>query len=452
MQDKITSAETVIHAGWVIPMTDESALISEHSIVISESNIAAVLPRLEAEKISAKSVLHLPGHAVMPGLINCHGHAGMSLLRGYADDQPLMRWLEEHIWPAEAEHVSEEFVADGVELAIAEMIRSGTTSFSDMYFFPDVTAGIAQKLGMRCQISFPIFDFPTIWANDADEYISKGIKLLRQFRHSELVSVVFGPHASYTVSEPTLAKIATLANELDLAVHIHLHETSGEVLQAFEEHGERPLDTLNRLGLLGPKTQCVHMTDLGEQDIDLLAETGSHVIHCPQSNMKLASGACPVTKLLERGVNVALGTDSAASNNSLNMFTEMHSAALLAKINSADATALPASEALKMATIRGATALGIDDRVGSIEVGKAADLIAVDLSGPETQPLHNPLSQLVYACNGSQVTHSWIDGQMVMEDRSLTKIDMTSLSKRITNWQQRLQSNTSTATTAKLST
>ncbi|MFT4823705.1 MAG: 5-methylthioadenosine/S-adenosylhomocysteine deaminase [Halioglobus sp.] len=442
MQGKITSADTVIHPGWVIPMTGDSAPISEHSVAISGSQIGAILPRAEAEKISANNVLHLPGHAVMPGLINCHGHAAMSLLRGYSDDQPLMRWLEEHIWPAEAEHVSEEFVADGVELAIAEMIRSGTTSFSDMYFFPDVTAAIAQTLGMRCQISFPIFDFPTVWANDADEYISKGIKLLRQFRHSDLVSIVFGPHAPYTVSEPTLAKIATLANELDLAVHIHLHETSGEVLQAFEEHGERPLDTLNRLGLLGPKTQCVHMTDLGEQDIDLLAETGSHVIHCPRSNMKLASGACPVNKLLERGVNVALGTDGAASNNSLNMFTEMHNAALLAKLHSADATALPALEALKMATIRGARALGIEDKVGSIEVGKAADLIAVDLSGPETQPLHNPLSQLVYACNGSQVTHSWIDGQMVMEDRSLTQIDIESLAKRVSNWQQRLQSNT----------
>jgi len=449
MQDKIISADTVIHADWVVPMTGESALIAEHSVVVSDSRIVAVLPRPEAEKISASNVHNLAGHAVMPGLINCHGHAAMSLLRGYADDQPLMRWLEEHIWPAEAAHVSEEFVADGVELAIAEMIRSGTTSFSDMYFFPNVTAEIAQKLGMRCQISFPIFDFPTIWANDADEYISKGIKLLRQFRHSELVSVVFGPHAPYTVSEPTLAKIATLANELDLPVHIHLHETRGEVLQAFEEHGERPLDSLHRLGLLGPKTQCVHMTDLGEQDIDLLADTQSHVIHCPQSNMKLASGACPVSKLLARGVNVALGTDSAASNNSLNMFKEMHSAALLAKLHSADATALPANKALEMATIRGAVALGIDDRVGSIEIGKAADLIAVDLSGPETQPLHNPLSQLVYACNGSQVTHSWIDGQIVMRDRSLTQIDITGLSKRIENWQQRLQSHTSIATQAK---
>lgn len=440
MQGKITSADTVIHPGWIIPMTGEPALLSEHSIAISGSQISAVLPRSEAEKLAAENVLHLPGHAVMPGLVNCHGHAAMSLLRGYADDQPLMRWLEDHIWPAEAEHVSEEFVADGVELAIAEMIRSGTTSFSDMYFFPDVTAGLAKKLGMRCQISFPVFDFPTVWANDADEYISKGIKLLRQFRHSDLVSVVFGPHAPYTVSEPTLAKIATLANELDLAVHIHLHETTGEVLQAFEEHGERPLDTLNRLGLLGPKTQCVHMTDLGDQDIDLLAETGSHVIHCPQSNMKLASGACPVSKLLARGVNVALGTDSAASNNSLNMFTEMQSAALLAKLNSGDATALPAKEALAMATIRGARALGIDETVGSIEVGKAADVIAVDLSGPETQPLHNPLSQLVYACNGSQVTHSWINGQMVMDNRKLTQIDANALTARIENWRQRLQS------------
>ena len=322
------------------------------------------------------------------------------------------------------------------------MIRAGTTTFSDMYFFPDVVAETANRLGMRCQISFPIFDFPTVWARDADEYISKGIKLLHQFRHSELVSVVFGPHAPYTVSETTLAKIGTLADELDLAIHIHLHETAGEVLQAFEERGERPLDTLDRLGLLGPKTQCVHMTDLGDQDIDLLVETGSHVIHCPKSNMKLASGTCPVAKLLASGVNVALGTDSAASNNNLNLFSEMQFAALLGKNYAEDAAAIPASEALAMATIRGARALGIEERVGSLELGKAADIIAVDFSQPEFQPLYNPISQVAYACNGSQVTHSWINGQIILNDRELLHIDQRALGTRIKDWQQRIDNGT----------
>ncbi len=432
------TADTLIHPGWMIPVVPEGLVLRDHSIAITAGNICAILPRAEAGNIHADRVIELPQHAIMPGLINCHGHAAMSLLRGYADDQALMPWLEQHIWPAEAAHVSAEFVADGTQLAIAEMIRAGTTTFSDMYFFPDVVAETASRLGMRCQISFPIFDFPTVWARDADEYISKGISLLQQFRHSELVSVVFGPHAPYTVSEATLTKIGTLADELDLAVHIHLHETAGEVLQAFEEHGERPLDTLNRLGLLGPKTQCVHMTDLGDQDIDLLAETGSHVIHCPKSNMKLASGTCPVAKLLANGVNVALGTDSAASNNNLNMFSEMQFAALLGKITSADAAALPASEALAMATIRGARALGIEDRVGSLELGKAADIIAVDFSQPEFQPVYNPISQMVYASNGSQVTHSWINGQMVLGERELLQIDQRALTTRIQDWQQRI--------------
>jgi 5-methylthioadenosine/S-adenosylhomocysteine deaminase len=435
------TADTLIHPDWIVPVMPSGEVLTEHSIAITGQEITAIVPREQTARINAKHTVELPGHALMPGLVNCHGHAAMSLLRGYADDQPLTPWLEQHIWPTEANHVSEAFVRDGTELAIAEMLRSGTTTFSDMYFFPDEVAACATRIGMRCQITFPVFDFPTVWARDADEYISKGIKLMRQFRHSDLVSVVFGPHAPYTVSEANLSRIVTLANELDLPIQIHLHETRGEVLQAFEEHGERPLDTLNRIGLLGPKTQCVHMTDLGEQDIDLLAETGSHVIHCPRSNMKLASGTSPVTRLLNRGINVALGTDSAASNNSLNMFLEMQTAALLAKLHSEDATALPAEEALAMATIRGARALGIDDRVGSLEVGKLADIIAVDLSQPESQPVYNPISQLVYASNGSEVSHSWINGNQVLENRKPVGIDTQSLATRIGDWQHRIKPN-----------
>jgi 5-methylthioadenosine/S-adenosylhomocysteine deaminase len=433
-------ADTLIHPGWIVPVVPRGAVLERYSLALCEGRITALLPRAEAEAITADRVLELPGHALMPGLVNAHGHAAMSLLRGYADDLPLMPWLRDHIWPAEGNHVSAEFVRDGVELAIAEMIRSGTTTFSDMYFFPDVCAERAEHLGIRCQITFPIFDFPTVWARDADEYISKGLNLRDDVKHSELVTVGFGPHAPYTVSEPNLTKVATLAAELDAAVHIHLHETAGEVLQAVEQNGERPLDSLHRLGLLGPRTQCVHMTDLGEQDIALLASTGAHVIHCPQSNMKLASGACPVEKLLDRGVNVALGTDSAASNNDLNLFGELQTAALLAKLTAGDATALPASDALAMATINGARALGLDDETGSLEVGKRADLIAVDLSQPETQPLYHPLSQLAYACNGSQVTHSWVAGKPLMEERRLTRIDFADLGARVQRWRARISS------------
>ncbi len=438
MNPQAPSADTLIHPGWIVPVIPRGAVLENYSIAITGDRITALLPRHEADVISAQQVLELPGHALMPGLVNSHGHAAMSLLRGYADDLPLMPWLEQHIWPAEAAHVSAGFVRDGVELAIAEMIRSGTTTFSDMYFFPDACAETAQRLGMRCQITFPILDFPTVWARSADEYISKGLALRDDVKHSKLVTVGLGPHATYTVSEPNLTKVATLAAELDIAVQIHLHETRSEVLLAVEQNGERPLDSLHRLGLLGPRTQCVHMTDLGDQDIALLAATGAHVVHCPQSNMKLASGTCPVTRLLAKGVNVALGSDSAASNNDLNLFGEMQSAALLAKLHSEDATALPAVDALAMATINGARALGLEDRIGSLETGKLADMIAVDLTQPETQPLYNPLSQLVYACNGSQVTHSWIGGMQVMKQRELTHIDLTALGARTRVWRDRI--------------
>lgn len=438
MKPPPTTVDTLIHAGWIVPVLPHATVLENYSIALTDDRIVALLPTAEARTIQAGQVFDLPGHAVLPGLINCHGHAAMALLRGYADDQPLMPWLEQHIWPAEAAHVSAQFVGDGTELAVAEMLRAGTTTFSDMYFFPNVCAATAQRLGMRCQITFPIFDFPTAWGTDADDYIRKGLALRDEFKHSELVTVVFGPHAPYTVCEANLAKVATLAAELDAPVHIHLHETAGEVLLAVEQNGERPLDTLHRLGLLGPRTQCVHMTDLGDQDIALLASTGAHVVHCPQSNMKLASGTCRVSALLEHGVNVALGTDSAASNNDLNLFGEMQAAALLAKLHAHDATALPAADTLAMATINGARALGLEDRIGSLEVGKLADLIAVDLRGPETQPLYHPLSQLVYACNGSQVSHSWVAGELLMADRELIRIDLTALAERIAQWQQKI--------------
>ncbi|MDP5054584.1 MAG: TRZ/ATZ family hydrolase, partial [Congregibacter sp.] len=407
----------------------------------------AVLPL--ADLVVDKSVerIELPGHAVLPGLINAHGHAAMSLLRGYADDLPLMPWLEKHIWPAEGTHVSEEFVRDGAALAMAEMLLSGTTTFSDMYFFPEVVAALGVKTGMRVQLATPVFDFPTVWGKGADDYISKSLALRDDYKNADRLSVAFGPHAPYTVSVPTLEKIALFAAELDMAVHIHLHETAAEVLSAVEATGERPLDTLRRIGLLGPRTQCVHMTSLGPQDIASLAETGAQVIHCPQSNMKLASGSCPVIDLRAAGVNVALGTDGAASNNDLNMFNEMHSAALLAKLNQGDPTVMPALNALHMATLGGAIALGLDHEIGSIKPGKQADLIAIDLSTPATQPLYNPVSQVVYACNGSEVTHSWVAGQALLRGRQLVTLDLDDTLRRAKRWGDKISATIPNAAT-----
>jgi 5-methylthioadenosine/S-adenosylhomocysteine deaminase len=430
----IESADKLLFADWVIPVVPRGEVLQDHAVAIQAGRIAAVLPASEARGINAAETIELPGQVLLPGLINMHGHAAMSLLRGYADDYPLMPWLEDHIWPAESRHVSAEFVRDGADLAIAEMLRSGTTCFSDMYFFPNITAEQCQQAGIRCQITFPVFDFPSAWGTDADDYISKGLGLRDDLKHSDLVSVVFGPHAPYTVNEAALRKIAMLANELDLPVHIHLHETTEEVAEAVQATGQRPLAALNAMGLIGPRTQCVHMTDLDEAEIALLAAAGAHVIHCPRSNMKLASGRCPVTALQAAGVNVALGTDSAASNNNLNLFGEMRSAALQAKSAAGDATTLPAAAVLEMATLAGARALGMQDQLGSLEAGKLADLIAVDLRQPETQPLYNPISQLVYASQPSQVTHSWINGDTVMRERQLCHLDLTDLLQRTGQW------------------
>ena len=438
MAPSITTADLLLRPRWIVPVIPRGVVLEDHCLAITGDRISALLPRQEADKLDAREIIDLPGQVLTPGLVNCHGHAGMSLLRGFADDLPLMPWLQDHIWPAEKAHVSAQFAADGMELAVAEMTRSGTTTFSDQFLFPDTGASTAQRLGIRSQIAFPIWNFATQWANNTDEYISKGLAVRDQFKHSPLVHIAFGPHAPYTVEEKDLARVAILASELDAVIHIHLHETREEVLQAVEQNGERPLDTLHRIGLLGPRTQCVHMTDLGSQDIELLAATGSHVVHCPQSNMKLASGICRVTELMAQGINVALGTDSAASNNDLNLFGEMQAAALLAKVAAMDAATLPAADALAMATINGARAMGLEEQIGSLEPGKQADVIAVDLTGPETQPVYNPMSQLVYSCNGSQVTQSWVAGQAIMRDRELLHIDLGALATRVDDWQQRI--------------
>ena len=438
MHEPSAAADLIISAAWLIPVEPSGSVLRDRAVIIRDGLIAQIVEGDAAGAMAARERVNLPDHALLPGLINAHGHAAMSLLRGYADDLPLRPWLERHIWPAEARHVSPEFVRDGTALAMAEMLLAGTTTFSDMYFFPDVVAELARQTGLRCQLAAPVLDFPSAWGQGADEYISKALRLRDECRDRERVGVAFGPHAPYTLARDKLEKIATYAAELDMPVQIHLHETAGEVLAAVEAHGERPIDTLRRIGLLGPRTQCVHMTDLGEQDIATLAATGAQVVHCPQSNMKLASGACPAGRLRMAGVNVALGTDGAASNNDLNLFNEMHSAALLAKLSSGDAALMSAAQTLHLATAGGAQALGIEHLTGSIAPGKEADLIAVDLSGPATQPLYRPISQLVYACSGAEVTHTWVSGTPLMENRKLLTLDLEAILARAREWGRRI--------------
>ncbi|MDD2660616.1 MAG: TRZ/ATZ family hydrolase [Methylococcales bacterium] len=431
--------DTLIHARWIIPVEPESVTYEYHSLVIDSGKIIDLLPTAQAtQKYQGTCTENLENHALLPGLINSHTHAAMTLMRGIADDLPLMDWLQNHIWPLEQKWMSEAFVKDGTDLAIAEMILGGTTCFNDMYYFPGITAGQVMHHGIRAKVGLIVIDFPTIWAQNSDEYIEKGLALHEQLRLSDLCSTAFAPHAPYTVSDEPLQKIRTLADELELPVHIHVHETLHEVEQAQAQTGQRPLQRLQELGLVNPSLAAVHMTQLTDKEISLFAESGAHIVHCPESNLKLASGFCPVARCLAEGINVALGTDGAASNNDLDMLGEMRTAALLGKAVAKDASAIPAMTALRMATINGAKALGLDSCCGSLSLGKAADVIAIDLSNLETQPLYCPVSQIVYAASRQQVTDVWVAGKRLLNQRQLTTFNMDDLKAKIARWRQRL--------------
>ena len=423
---------------WLVPVEPAGVVLREHGLGIRDGRIAFIGPRAAALKLQAAEVRELPGMLLSPGLINAHGHAAMSLFRGLADDLPLMTWLEKHIWPAEAKWVDEAFVRDGTDLAIAEQLKGGITCFSDMYFYPKVASDCVHNSGMRAQIAIPILDFPIPGASTADEAIRQGIELFGDLKHHPRVNITFGPHAPYTVCDANLEKIRVIAEELDAAIHMHVHETAGEVQQAVEQTGERPLARLSRLGLLGPRFQAVHMTQISEDDLVLLVESNTSVIHCPESNLKLASGFCPVERLWQAGVNVTLGTDGAASNNDLDLLGETRTAAMLAKAVAGSATALDAHRALRMATLNGARAMGLDTEIGSLELGKAADIVAFDLSGLAQQPIYDPVSQLIYATGRDCVKHLWVAGKQLLDDRRLTRMDEQQLTATAVAWGRRI--------------
>ncbi|MDH5392640.1 MAG: TRZ/ATZ family hydrolase [Gammaproteobacteria bacterium] len=433
--------DLILDARWVVTVNKDNDVLEQHSVVVDKGRIVDILPSSVAhDRYLAKTHHPLGNKVLMPGLINCHSHSAMSLLKGYADDIALMDWLQNHIWPAESQWVNEEFVHDGAELAIAEMLRSGTTCFMDMYFFPDVVAKMVNLSGMRAAIGMIVLDFPTVWAQTAEEYIEKGLRLRDEYREHSRIKTVFAPHAPYTVSETSLNQIRMLSDEMDLPVTMHIHETQSEVDQALESTQKRPLQSLNEIGLVSPNLVAVHMTALTDDEIELLAKTGSHVVHCPVSNLKLASGFCPLAKLLKAKVNVCLGTDGSASNNDLDMFGEMKTAALLAKGVAADASCATADEIIRMATINGATALGLQDDIGSIETGKAADLIAIDFSQLESMPVYNPVSHLVYNTSRDQVTDVWVKGRHLLKQRSLTRLDEAEIIRKTKAWNAKIAS------------
>ncbi len=436
----MNSKTTIIAGRWVIPVEPANTILENHCVVIENDKIIDILP---IEHISVSypkaELIKRPNHVLMPGLINSHTHAAMSLLRGIADDIPLMDWLNNHIWPVEAEHMSEEFVGDGTQLAIAEMLLGGTTCFNDMYFFPDVVAQKAQQCGMRAVVGMIVIDFPSAWAKDSDDYFRKGTDVHDQCKQLPLVTTALAPHAPYTVSDDNLTRARILADELMVPVHIHLHETTHETQESSNMLGMRPLQRLQELGLASPRLLAVHMTDLTDDEISDIATQGVNVVHCPESNLKLNSGFCPVGKLLKAGVNVALGTDGAASNNDLDMFSEMQTAALLAKAVADSSTALPAHTAIEMATINGAKALGLEEVTGSLKIGKQADMIAIDLNHVSTQPTYDPVAQLVYSANRQQVSDVWVAGQHLVEHHQLKDMDQQAVILNAQQWAKRIQ-------------
>ena len=436
-----TPCDLLIEAGWVVPVRPHGVVLEDHAVAISDGVIVDVLPIVQARtRYRAARTVSRPEGALLPGLVNAHTHNPMTLLRGVADDLPLMEWLQGHIWPVEAEVIGPEFVADGVSLAIAEMLRGGTTCANENYFFPDVQAATYKRLGFRARVGLPVIDFPTALAATDDEYFDRAVEVHDQWRDDPLVSMAFVPHAPYTVSDASFERIRMLADQLDIPIHLHTHETAHEVEESLQKHGQRPLARLDRLGLVNDRLIAVHMTALTDAEIELCAQRGVSVVHCPESNLKLASGFCPVGKLEKAGVNIAIGTDGAASNNDLDMFGETRTAAQLAKAVAGDAAAFSAASALRAATLGGARAMGLDHAIGSIEIGKQADLACVDLGQLETQPLHNVVSQLVYATGRHQVSDVWIAGVAKLSQRQLSGFDVDALIANARQWRQRIAS------------
>ena len=432
--------DSLIEARWIIPVEPARRVLEHHAVALAGGRIEALLPIAQArERYRAAALVELPDHVLIPGMVNLHTHAAMTLMRGLADDLPLMEWLKQHIWPAELRHVSAAFVYDGTRLACAEMLRGGVTCFNDMYFYPRDAARAAIDCGMRAAVGMIVLEFPSPYAADAQDYLSKGLAFRDEMKNESLLHFCFAPHAPYTVGDDSLRKVATYAGLLDLPVQIHLHETGDEIEQSLKTHNVRPLQRLHDAGLLGPGLIAVHAVHLNPDEIALLAKHGCHVAHCPSSNLKLGSGIAPVPALLAAGINVGLGTDGAASNNRLDLFAEMRLAALLAKGASGNATAVPAWQALEMATINPARALALDDRIGSIAAGKLADLTAVDLSGVDVAPCYDPLSHLVYAAGREQVSDVWVNGRRVLERGNLTAVDCEELLARAHYWRDRIQ-------------
>ncbi|OGT57844.1 MAG: N-ethylammeline chlorohydrolase [Gammaproteobacteria bacterium RIFCSPHIGHO2_12_FULL_42_10] len=434
----MTNTPSIIHAKWVI--TDTTHILKHHALVIQSGLIEAILPSgLAKERYPTVTHTTYASHALLPGFINCHTHLTMNIFRGLADDLELMDWLNNYIWPAENKWLGEELVYDASLLAIAEAIRSGTTCMNDMYFFMNATARAVTETGIRAHIGLHLIDVPTAWAQTMDEAFEKAILFYEEYKNHERITPTMAVHSTYTVSLPQLIKAKKIADDYKLKINIHLQESPQEIAHVQALHQERPLMRLHKIGMVNPDLIAIHMTQINEDDLKILTATKPNIVHCPESNMKLASGIAPISTLMQHGLNVALGTDGAASNNDLDMITEMRSAAFLSKISTQNPQALSAETALNMATINAAKALGVDHKIGSLAIGKAADFIAIDLERIETEPLYHPISQIVYAASRDQVTDVWVAGKQLLKNRQLTTIDEKALLAKVKTWRKRIQ-------------
>jgi 5-methylthioadenosine/S-adenosylhomocysteine deaminase len=440
MTESVRPVDLLIEARWIVPVDPPDVVLENHAVAVDGGRIIDLLPQSEvAGRFLPRNRKRLDQHVLIPGLVNLHTHAAMTLLRGLADDLPLMEWLQRHVWPTEAQHVSPQFVHDGTLLACAEMLRGGITCFNDMYFFPQAAAEAALASGMRAAIGLITVDFPSNYAADAEDYLAKGLAVRDQFLDQPLLSFCLAPHAPYTVGERSFARVLTLAEQLELPIHLHLHETVQEIGDSLQRFGMRPMERIRRLGLLSPALIAVHAVHLDAHEIELLAQHGCSVAHCPSSNLKLASGIAPITALSARGVNIGLGTDGAASNNRLDLLQEMRLAALLAKENGGRADAINAHRVLQMATLGGARALGLDAHIGSILPGKCADLCAIDLNDIALVPCYDPVSHLTYSVGREHVSDVWVGGLIRVENRQLVENNATGLIKLALLWQNKIR-------------
>lgn len=443
-QQNKMNVDLIIEARWIVPVVPKNQYLENAGVAVHQGKIVAIdTADVVRSNYQADKTVHLNEHVLIPGLVNLHAHLGMTLMRGLADDLPLMQWLEHHIWPAEQQLVSERFVRDSALLGCAEMLAGGVTCVNDMYFYPQATAEATLQAGIRANLGLVVLEFPTNYANSADDYIEKGLNHRDEWRGQDLISASFAPHAPYTVSDSTFEKIVTYAEQLSLGIHTHLHETLDEVSQSLEQYGMRPIKRLSQLGVLGPNLTAAHCVQMVQEDIELLQAHGCHVAHCASSNLKLASGMAPVKQMMDTGLNVGLGTDGAASNNRQDMFVEMRTAALLAKGLTGNAGSVPAWQALEMATINGAKALGLESQIGSLEVGKLADFCAVKMSEIETRPCFDPLSHLVYVAGREHVSHVWVNGDLRFERSNLREgayanIEPAELKEIVLKWQPKL--------------